>query len=139
MALVVPPEIQSFLTQLGIGVLSSAIYGKIQNYLSSTSDPSLADLKSILASTIQVENADIKAEKIVEFLANNGDIKIRGTNVYSSDSITMTSSENSHFQIGNGSSLKTDGSAISFKGGGRMVGQGGAKVILKNGKTTFSS
>lgn len=120
--------LEQLLFQLGINLASSFVYEKVRDYFKNGANPTVDGLKGELVSYLNIQDADIKAGKIVEFLAQKGDINISGTRVYASDSITMTSSRNTKFAFGDNSSSRTDKSSIKAGHGAQIVGQGGAKI-----------
>lgn len=68
------------------------------------------------------------ADKIIEFLANNGNISIAQTNIYARDSVNMSSSKNTELSFGYNSTSKTKNSEIHANGNAEMVARGGARV-----------
>ena len=86
-------------------------------------------LRAELSSRLNIENANIKASNLIEFLANNGDIRIIGTQIYASNSITMASSPSAKFEFGDISASRTDKTSIETGRGAQIVGQGGAKIV----------
>lgn len=125
-------SIESLVIQLGINLTSSFIYERVKDYFKKTDTPTIKGLKSALASSLNIDNAELNAEKIVNFLAQNGDITISGTQIYVSDSIAMASSKGTKFDFGNNSSSTTYKSSIKAGLGARIVGQGGARIVQDN-------
>lgn len=122
-------SIEQLLTQLGINLTSSFIYERVSGYFKKVNAPTTNGLKSVLASSLNIENAEINASRIVDFLAQNGDIRIRGTRIYACNSITTASSKSTRFDFGDNSSSITDKSSIKAGSGARIVGAGGAKIV----------
>lgn len=132
--------LDQILIQLGLGVTSSFIYERVRDYFSKNQNPTIEGLKNDLASHLSVENANVKADGIVEFLAKNGDIYISGSHIYASKSIIMDSSENTKFTFGNNSVSKTDKSSIEAGFGSQIVGNGGGKIEQdEDGNIKFST
>ena len=100
----------------------------VKSYFAKEKSPTIEGLKRELSSHLNIENTDIKSSNIIQFLAENGDISISGTQIYASKSITMTSNKGTKFSFGNNSSSKTDKSAIKAGRGAKIVGRGGAKI-----------
>ena len=119
---------EQLLLQLGLGVTSNFIYDLAKGYLASTPNPSVSELESKIASSLNIQNADIYAHKLVEFLAKRGDIRIEGTRIYASESILMTSGDGTQFTFGNNSKSTTKNSQISAGQGAYIQGQGGAGI-----------
>jgi ribosomal protein S24E len=121
--------LEQLISQLGINLASSAIFELIKIYFVKENDPTTEGLKETLASHLQIENADIAAENIVQFLATNGNITISGTKIYASKEITMASSKETSFEFGNNSSSKTDTTSVEAGHGAILKGQGGARIV----------
>ncbi len=78
--------------------------------------------------------------RIIEFLANNGDITISGSRIYASSSISMASSKNTKFVFGIYSSSSTNKSSINAGSGAQIMGSGGAKIEQdEDGNIKFST
>lgn len=114
------------LVSLGVNIASSAIYDFLKQEFSKNQSLNKEKLTADLASFLELKNAEIVAEKIVTFLAENGDIKIEGTSIYANDSISMFSSRNTKFEFGNNSTSETRKTKISASTGAFIVGHGGA-------------
>jgi hypothetical protein len=119
---------EQLLLQLGLGVTSNFIYDVAKGYLVNNSNPSVSGLESEIASSLSIQGAEIHAHKIVEFLAQKGDIKIEGTRIYVTDSIVMASSHGTQFTFGNNSESSTKNTSISAGEGAFIQGQGGAQI-----------
>ena len=78
---------------------------------------------------MSIDGADIKAEKLINFLARNGDISITGTTIYATDRITMASSAGTSFRFGDQSTSETNNTKIDADESAFIKGQGGAKVV----------
>lgn len=116
------------LIQLGINLTSNAIYDIVKNYFASTVQPTSDGLKDRLVSELRIDNANIKAESIIEFLARNGDISIQGTSIYSAKAIHMQSSKNTTLSFGNNSVSATDNTRIEAGHGAQIISSGGAGI-----------
>lgn len=117
--------ITTYLTSVGIHVASSAIYDGMKKIFS-TSNPTREELKQAISASLNIVNADIHAEQIINILAENGSITITGTHIFANKSIDMFSSKNTELSLGNNSTSETDKTKIEIKGNGRMVARGGA-------------
>jgi hypothetical protein len=132
--------IEELLISLGINVSSNFVYDFIGKYFVNCKNPAIIGLQNELASRLNIENANIKAEKIIQFLAQKGDITIIGSNIYASESITMHSVAGSKFVLGQNSSSKTDRSSIDVGNGAKIMGRNGAKIEQdKEGNIKFSA
>ena len=131
-------DISNLLITLGLNISSNVIYDIIENYLKKTTSPTKEGLKETLISELKINGAEIKADKIIEFLAKNGDITIEGTSIYASEKIELVSSKNTFFSFGNNSISKTDKTAIETRGNSKIVGKDGAKIVQdKDGSIRF--
>lgn len=119
---------EQLLLQLGLGVTSNAIYEFLKNYFIKNPKADLVQLKTNLASFLDIKNANVIADKIINFLAQNGDIRIEGSSIYANDSIKMFSSQNTKFTFGNNSTSETKNTKIEVGNGAFIQGQGGAGI-----------
>lgn len=129
--------IEQLLIQLGVNLTSNFIYERVRDYFKQAQNPTVEGLKGALAATLNIENAEINAAKIVNFLAQSGDITISGTQIYAPDSITMESNKGTQFDFRNNSSSTTDKSSIRAGLGARIVGKNGAKIVQDDGSIKF--
>lgn len=131
---------EQLLLQLGLGVTSNAIYDFLKNFFAKTTKVDKTHLQNDLASFLNIQNATVVADKIITFLAQNGDIRIEGTYVYANNSIFMVSSKNTRFTLGNKSSTVTKNTKIDVGKGAFIQGQGGAGVRQnEDGSISFFS
>jgi len=130
-------DILTLLTSLGINVSANVIYDISKHYFNQKILHTKEGLRDALISGLNIEGVDIKADKIIEFLAENGDITISGTSIYASDRIEMASSKGTSFSFGNDSTSKTDNTAIEAKGNSKIVGTGNAKIVQEDGSISF--
>jgi len=119
---------EQLLIQLGINLASSVIYDLVKMYHRSTTNPTIDGLKNYLASKLVVENAVIKANTIIDFMAKNGDILIQGTSIYAPQSVQMNSSQNTSLVFGNNSVSSTDKTSVEAGYGAQIVASGGAGI-----------
>ena len=78
---------------------------------------------------MRVDGADIKAETIITFLAQRGDIVITGSRIYAAEKIEMGSALGTKFVFGYNSSSSTSKSSIQAGHGAFIQCQGGAKIV----------
>lgn len=114
------------LASLGINIASSAMYDFLKSAISETA--SKEQLIERVAGQLHITNANIAANQIIEFAAQNGDITIIGTSVYATESITIHSASGTKFTFGNNSISKTSTSKISAGYGAKIEGSGGAGI-----------
>lgn len=130
--------LEQFLLQIGINITSSFIYEKVRDYFTKESNPTIEGLTKELTCYLNIENADIQAKKIIQFLAEHGDINIVRSKIYASESIMMASSKSTKFTFGNDSSSRTDKSSIEAGRGAQIIGHGGARIEQdKEGNINF--
>lgn len=119
---------EQLLLQLGLGITSNAIYEFLKNFFIKNPQADRSQLENALTSFLNIQNANIIADKIINFLAKNGDIRIEGTRIFANDSISMFSTKNTKFTFGNNSSSTTKNTKIEAGGGAFIQGQGGAGI-----------
>lgn len=128
------------LVQLGIGVASNAIYDFVQLKIASKTLTE-KELANELTAFLHIEGQIIKAERIISFLAQNGDILIKKTSIKSNDSIVLASSNKTTLTLGDNSVSQTPSTSIEAGDGARIIIQGGAQVRQddKDGSIRFIS
>ncbi len=131
--------LDSLLKSFGVNLTSSFIFDKLKDFFQKQSKPSISDLKNELSNCINVENAKIVSDSIVEFLAKNGDITISGSKTFAKDTIAMLSAAGTQFQIKDGSSSRTDQNYIDVGMGASITGQNGAIITQSKNGISFSS
>jgi hypothetical protein len=131
--------LESLLMSLGVNLTSSFIYDKLKDFFQKQSKPSISDLKNELFNYINVENAKVVSDSIVEFLAKNGDITISGSKIFAKDTIAMLSTSGTKFQIKDGNISKTDHNFIYLGMGASITGQNGASITQSKNGISFSS
>ncbi len=124
-----PMELSELILNLGLNVSSNAIYDLIRSAIRRNPDAGRDSLRQELAGILCVEGADVKADTIITFLAQRGDIRITGSRIYATDKIEMASSEGTKFTFGNNSSSSTKNTSIQAGQGAFIQGQGGAKIV----------
>lgn len=126
------------LISLGVNLASSTAYDLLKSALET---PVTRDqLVERIASQLNITYANIVANKIIDFAAQNGDITISQTSIYAADSITMRSASGTKFSFGNNSSSKTSTSEITTGHGASIEGTGGAKIVQNpDGSISFYS
>lgn len=116
-----------FLQSLGLSLTSSLVYDLLKSALHIP--VTREQLVERIASQLNITNASIVADRIIDFAAQNGDIIISQTSIYATDSITMRSASGTKFSFGDNSSSKTSTSEINAGFGARIEGTGGAKIV----------
>lgn len=131
--------LDSLLISLGVNLTSSFIYDILKDFFQKQSQPSISDLKNELTNYIDVKNARVVSESIVEFLAKNGDITISGSKIFAKDTITMVSTAGTQFQIKDGSTSRTDHNFIDLGMGASITGQNGASITQSKNGISFTT
>ncbi|MDH3657043.1 MAG: hypothetical protein OEM77_02795 [Nitrosopumilus sp.] len=117
--------ITDFLIQIGINTTSGVIHD-ILNRFRFRNNPTTDDLREDIISSLNLQGMEIKADKIIEFLAQNGNITITGTDLSANESINMFSAKNTSLSFGDDSTSKTETTAVNAKGDSQIVAKGGA-------------
>lgn len=122
--------LNELLSQLGLNIASNISTSFIEGLIRRYRDKNLTfdGLRNELVSHLNIENADIKADKIIQFLAENGNIDISSSQIYATKSIAISSSHNTKFSFGNNSTSRTDKSSIAVGHGAQIQGQGGGSI-----------
>ena len=119
--------IEQLLLQLGLNISANAIYDFFRVSFSKSKDINVGELKKELVSFLNIKNADIIAERIINFLAVNGDIEIKGSRVFAKNSILYSSGRNTKFSLEESRS-ETEKTRIDVGKGAKIEGQGGAAI-----------
>lgn len=131
--------LDSLLISLGVNLTSNFIYDKMKDFFQKQSQPAVSDFKIELLKYINVENAKVISDSIVEFLAKNGDITISGSKIFAKDTITMASAAGTKFQIKDDSTSRTDHTFIHLGMGASIIGQNGASIKQSKDGIFFST
>ena len=118
----------TLLLSLGINLSSSIIYDFIK--LSISKGKTRKEIIHDLSNYLQIEGSDVKSEKIIDFLIDNGTLCIENSKIYSNEAINYhTSTGKSSIAIKNTTS-KTDNTEISVNGNTATIKMlGNAKII----------
>lgn len=131
-------SLDQLLASLGLNVASNALYEIVRRYARSTPTPTAAGLKRELTSALNVLNAEVAADRIIEFLAHTGTITISGTQIFAAERITMASRPGTRVSFGGGSISRTNTTSIEAGYGARVEMQGGAMIVQNpDGSITF--
>ncbi len=116
------------LKTLGLDVAGHALYDTIKHYLTSTPAPTQAGLEEVLKNSLLLQGTNVQASTVVDVLARNGIISIKGSHIYGPNGVSLASS-NGIFSLGDGSTSRTDKTAITTPVGGGIVGTGTSSVV----------
>lgn len=128
-------DLLTFLGQLGLGVAGNAIYDLISSYgqESVATDRVTKDIQN----KINLHGITMKAETVINAMAENGFISIKRTELHAKDLIVF-GSKHGGASVGNDSKLSTDKTAIEAKGNSSMNTEGNAQVRQNpDGSITF--
>ncbi len=122
----------TLLLSLGINLSSNIIYDFIK--LSISKGKTRKEIIYDLSNYLQIEGADVKSEKIIDFLIDNGTLCIENSKIYSNEAINYhTSTVKSSIAIKNTTS-KTDSTEISVNGNTAMIKMSGNAKIIQDEK-----
>lgn len=119
--------ITAYLASVGVSLVSSAIYDGLKKVLK-RDNPTVDDFKQEIISVLNIDGAEVYAEKLIEILSQTGDISIKGTHIFASESITMGSSPGHTMEFGHDSISETKNTKIVSKGNSKIVMKGNAKI-----------
>lgn len=122
----------TFLMSLGINLSSSIIYDFIK--LSISKGKTRKEIIHDLSNYLQIEGSDVKSEKVIDFLIDNGTLCIENSKIYSNEAINYhTSTGKSSIAIKNTTS-KTDSTEISVNGDTAAIKMSGNAKIIQDEK-----
>jgi hypothetical protein len=114
-----PVTIAWLLEQLGISVAGSAVYDAIKNYFATEPHPTREGLSQCLRSQITIEGQEVWADRLIQFLAAQGDIVIIGSEVRA-PGLSMAAQDGSTIAVERGSRVRGGGIGIESAPGGRL-------------------
>jgi hypothetical protein len=134
-------DLTQFLISIGVNLSSSVIYDSLkERFASSKSCISQDDVLDSIASLIELDNSKVIAEKIVKFLADNGDIEIRNSFIYSKEGIFYSTNKTGNLIIGSNTKSETEKTNISVGQNAKINLSGGANIVQdKDGNIIFST
>lgn len=132
-------DLAQFLISIGVNVSSSVIYDLLKaRFASSKSNISQDDVLDSIASLIELDDAKVIAVKIVKFLADNGDIEIRNSFIYSKAGIFFSTNQTGKLSIGSNTNSETGSTKISVGQNAKINLAGGANIEQdKDGNIIF--
>lgn len=132
-------DLTQFLISIGANLSSSVIYDLLKSRFTSSKSPlSQDDVIHSIASLIELDNAEVIAEKIVKFLADNGDIEIRNSFIYSKAGIIYLTNQTGKLIIGSNTNSETVNTKIAVGQNANINLSGGANIEQdKDGNIIF--
>jgi hypothetical protein len=113
------------LSQLGLGLATNGIYDLIKGLAGKS--VSAQQVVGEIQNRINMTGVSMRAETVINALAQNGFLSIQQSHLYASQSIIFGSYQGGAV-VGNNSSLKTDRTAIEAGTGAFVETQGNAQV-----------
>ena len=114
------------LQQIGLGLATNAIYDYLKSLKSVPVDQKI--LKGEIQNLIELYKADVNAETVIQVIAESGFVSIRQSTIYAPNSIIFGSSGSGRSEMGDGSIMKTDRTAIVAGQGSFVKTTGNAHV-----------
>jgi len=129
--------ILTVLSQLGLGVATNAVYDVLKSVAAKQGTVEQAVVE--IQNTMNLYGVNVRAETVINAIADNGLLIIRRSDLYANNLITFGSVRGSA-SIGDVSSLRTGGSSIEIGRGASMETHGNAQVVLNNpdGSVSFN-
>jgi len=121
---------------LGLHITGDFLYDRLKLIFSKSEKINREELKQQLGSYLSIENANIVAEKIIQFLADNGDIEIKGSEIYTKKALLYYSRQNTSFSLENSKSF-TDKTGVVLNNGKIIGANGGGMSQNEDGSITF--
>ena len=125
------PIVAEFLKSVGVSVSASLITDQIKSYLADNPNPTREGLEQHLQNKIDIDGLDIRATKIVDFLAERGVINISGTKIYSEQGIVM-GTQDGQLWFGDNSASRTKNTAIEAHGQGTGIKMTGNTAVVQH-------
>jgi hypothetical protein len=115
--------LDKLVSDLGLNIAGNLLYDKLKEVFSNSEKISTEELKNSLVSYLNIENANIVADKMIRFLAERGDIDINGSEIFAKKSILYSSGQNTSFSLENSNSF-TDKTGVILNNG-KIIGTNG--------------
>lgn len=130
--------LETLLLNLGLNVAANYIYDLLTSYGRESTAPTVEGLQEYLVSHLKVDGASVKAEKLIEFLAQKGNISIINSSVHAAKQVSMGSAPGTVCVFGHNSRSSTDKTAIEASHDAAIKMQGGAKIVQnEDGSISF--
>lgn len=120
-------HILSFLSQLGLGVASNAVYDYLKRKFATGSVVDRATLEAEVQNIIRLSGVTMNAATVIDALARNGLLIIEGSRLHAPQALIFGSVHGSAI-AGNNTRLSTDKTAIEAGGGAFVKTQGNAQI-----------
>lgn len=131
--------LDEYCLSLGINVSASLVYDALKSLFRKRANPTFEECRTQISTLISIEKAQVHSEKIIEFLAGNGDIEISKCNVFARAEILMQSSNLAMIQIKEGSSVSTNSTSINLGANSSIKVWGGASIHQSENGIFFSA
>lgn len=131
-------SLEELLVSLGLNLAANAIHEIIKKFAREGKEPTIENLQRYLSSHMNVDGAQIKAEKIIEFLAQHGNIVINSSSIHAARQVTMASNYGTVCVFGNNSTSTTNQTGIVAGQGAQIVMSGGGQRLFKPTTVLFA-
>jgi hypothetical protein len=130
-------DLQSIITDIGGGIISSGFYDSFKRILSKGTTPK-SEFESNIKDILQLHNVKVEGTALITLLSKKGYLHIDGSSIKSKSSIIIGSSDQGHFLFGNNSTSETDRTKIEAGKGAYILGTGNSNIQQdENGNITF--
>jgi hypothetical protein len=114
------------LINLGLNITGDFLSDLIKQIFSKSNKYTKQEFIQQLSPYLKIENADIYAEKIINFLAKEGDIEIADSYIYAKKAVHYSSNQNASFSLKNSVSQSENTSVDTLRG--NILGKNGAQI-----------
>lgn len=129
--------VATIVSQLGLGVASNALYDYLNNRFASQTEVSATELQGALGDYLVLHNINADASTVMEVLAEKGVIQVTGSHLYAPLQLTIGAGPGATFSVGDGTTTRTDRTAIKAGPGAYMRGSNAAVVQEPDGSISF--
>lgn len=130
-------DLQSIITDIGGGIISSGFYDAFKRILSKGTTPK-SEFETNIKDILQLHNVKVEGPALITLLSKKGYLHIDGSSIKSKSSIIISSSDQGHFLFGNNSTSETDRTKIEAGKGAYILGTGNSNIQQdENGNITF--
>lgn len=125
------------LAELGMGITSNAAYDYLKAQFKGRTEISTSELQSAIGNYLTVKNVNANAATAMELLAKRGIIQVIGSNLYAPLSLMMGAEKGATFSVGDGTTTRTDRTAIEMGVGAKIQGSNAEVRQNPDGSISF--
>jgi len=129
--------IASGLGDLGLGVTSNAAYDFFKKRFAGQTQINKSELENALGDFLVVQGVKAKAATVITLLAEKGYLQVTGSTLYAPNELAFGAASAGKFVVGDGTTTKTDKTAIQAGQGAFIAGSGSAVVQNADGSISF--